>query len=224
MLRAFVSFLTFLVSAGGAAAALHDRGHGLIYDDVRNITWLADVNYAKSSGFDGDGQMTWVTAHDWATSVVYAGVSGWRLPSAFNIDGTGPCIGEHFACSGSELGFMYFANLEVAYGDGIKTSTSPSLALIRNMPEMPDRSSGPDSLDAVWYWMAPPLSQFGDSAATFNVAFGWVDLFPIESFPIGYAWLVHDGDVVVVPEPSTYVLMLAGLGLVGYAIRRSKCA
>ena len=27
-------------------AALYDRGNGLIYDDVLDITWLQDANYA----------------------------------------------------------------------------------------------------------------------------------------------------------------------------------
>ena len=29
-----------------ANAALYDRGNGLIYDDVLDITWLQDANYA----------------------------------------------------------------------------------------------------------------------------------------------------------------------------------
>lgn len=37
----------FALAAGGAQAALIDRGGGMIYDDVLNITWLQDANYAK---------------------------------------------------------------------------------------------------------------------------------------------------------------------------------
>jgi hypothetical protein len=37
-----------------------------------------------------------------------------------------------------------------------------------------------------------------------------------------YAWAVRDGDVAAVPEPETYALMLAGLGLVGFMARRKK--
>jgi len=37
-----------------------------------------------------------------------------------------------------------------------------------------------------------------------------------------YLWLVHDGDVISsVPEPEAYVLMLAGLGLLGVRARRT---
>ena len=34
---------------------LIDRGDGLIYDITRNITWLADLNYAQASGHTGTG-------------------------------------------------------------------------------------------------------------------------------------------------------------------------
>ncbi len=40
-----------------------------------------------------------------------------------------------------------------------------------------------------------------------------------------YAWAVHDGDVGVVaavPEPVTYALMLAGLGMMGLLSRRRR--
>jgi hypothetical protein len=38
-----------------------------------------------------------------------------------------------------------------------------------------------------------------------------------------YAWAVRDGDVTSpVPEPETYAMMLAGLGLVSIVARRRK--
>ena len=30
------------------------------YDTALNITWLADANYAKTSGYDADGLMNWM--------------------------------------------------------------------------------------------------------------------------------------------------------------------
>ena len=44
-----------LAMSGAAQAALHDRGGGLVYDDVLNVTWLQDANYAQTSGYDADG-------------------------------------------------------------------------------------------------------------------------------------------------------------------------
>lgn len=37
-----------------------------------------------------------------------------------------------------------------------------------------------------------------------------------------YAWAVHSGDVVLIPEPQTYTMLLAGLGLLGFIVRRKK--
>jgi hypothetical protein len=62
-----------LLSSGAVQAALHDRGGGLIYDDVLDITWLADANYAQTSGYDSDGQMTFILANTWATGLSYGG-------------------------------------------------------------------------------------------------------------------------------------------------------
>ena len=53
------SLIFLLLCSSQAFGALYDRGDGLIYDDVLDITWLQDANYALTSGFDIDGRMTW---------------------------------------------------------------------------------------------------------------------------------------------------------------------
>ena len=94
-------------------AALWDRGGGFIYDDILNVTWLQDANYGAGSIYEvvpGDpGRMTWNNAVAWVTQLSYAGFTGWRLPDAYNRDGSGPLIGPD--ASSSELGHMYYNNL-----------------------------------------------------------------------------------------------------------------
>jgi chemotaxis response regulator CheB len=41
---AMVALLTGLGFTGTSQAALFDRGGGLIYDDINNVTWLQDAN------------------------------------------------------------------------------------------------------------------------------------------------------------------------------------
>src|SRR3954470_16202493 len=80
------------ISAGRSfGPLLIDRGRGLLYDVERDLTWLQDTNYAKTSGHSPDGQMTWNNAKAWVARLSYRGFSGWRLPTARNPDGSGPC-------------------------------------------------------------------------------------------------------------------------------------
>lgn len=111
-----------------AQAALYDRGNGMIYDDVLNITWLQDANYAQTSGYDSDGVMTWDEANTWANQLVYGGYSDWRLPSSRSGNPTqlGSAINFIYGDYGyfygsydngwgitrSELGYMYYVNLQ----------------------------------------------------------------------------------------------------------------
>lgn len=59
-----LALLAGLGISGAAQATLTDCGGGLIYDDVLNITWLQDANYAQTSGYDANGRMEWSAAGD----------------------------------------------------------------------------------------------------------------------------------------------------------------
>lgn len=103
--------LSTLIYTGvmSANATLYDRGEGMIYDDVFDITWLQDMNYARLSGYaeankteietsvwgditkstdiDEYGNMGWDAAKQWVdqltiTHSTYGTFDDWRLPSA----------------------------------------------------------------------------------------------------------------------------------------------
>jgi len=105
---AFLDRLLVRRRAGGIffGPLLIDRGRGLLYDVERDLTWLQDTNYAKTSGHSADGQMTWDNARSWVGRLNYRGITKWRLPTALNLDGSGPCIGDN--CRDSELGHLVF--------------------------------------------------------------------------------------------------------------------
>lgn len=67
-----------------ANANLEARAGGMVYDDVLDITWLADANYAATSGYDQDGRMNFSAANTWAAGLSYGGYDDWRLPTALN--------------------------------------------------------------------------------------------------------------------------------------------
>ena len=74
--------------AGNANSALIDRGGGLIYDTVLDVTWLQDANFAQTSGYDNDGRMSWDAAAAWAEQLQYGGHIDWRLPKVSPVDGS----------------------------------------------------------------------------------------------------------------------------------------
>ena len=95
LLRVVTCIFSFCISLN-TFAALYDRGSGLIYDDVLDITWLQDANYAQTSGYDVqditwlqtinqaddiNGRMTWSEANSWAAQLEYGGYDDWRLAS-----------------------------------------------------------------------------------------------------------------------------------------------
>ncbi|MBK7414557.1 MAG: DUF1566 domain-containing protein [Dechloromonas sp.] len=114
-----LAMISGLAISGGAQATLIDRGSGLIYDDVLNITWLQDANYAKTSGYDADGRMNWANANAWAASLSYGGYDDWRLPTLtpiganfnYNFSNNGSTDeGYNITSPHSEMAYMYYVN------------------------------------------------------------------------------------------------------------------
>jgi len=92
--------------AFAANAAVVDSGNGTITDTDTGLMWLKDANtYTAQS---------WIDAVSWAEALVFAGYDDWRLPSALNADGSGPCSGNN--CYGSEMGHLYNIEGITAHG------------------------------------------------------------------------------------------------------------
>lgn len=205
-----VAALLWLAMSGTTQAALHDRGSGLIYDDVLNVTWLQDANYAKTSGYDGDGLMSWDAAKGWASNLVFAGHDDWRLPKVVDT-GTPGCnwgtsgtdCGSNVDPASGEMAFMYFINLSNA--DDLFVNAGPFNNLQKYSYWYGDASIAPAYAGEVWAFTNFGGIQYEDP--------------PELEF---YAWAVRDGDVAPIPEPETYAMMLAGLALVGAAARRRR--
>jgi hypothetical protein len=214
-------------------AALIDRGNGLIYDSVLNVTWMQEVVLARTLGADSDGIFDWFGAKTWADQLVFAGFDDWRLPTLGPINGIN--WQRNFKCDGS-----------ADYGYGIASPDGASAGFLGNelaymfhvnlgnqsrcKGEGPDRTWGPDV-----GWNASFVDGLtGDTVSFLNLQDSkrnfWADLPPAPS-PAPYtwmfkysgfndwsatlqlegAWAVRDGDVFVatVPEPGT--ALLAGL-------------
>lgn len=201
--------------SGHAALENRDLDHNGVtdafYDTDLKITWLGDANYAKTSGFDLDGKMTWAVANTWANSVTIDGHSGWRLPTALVHDTT--CqhvfLGTYarsfgLNCTGSEMGHLSYTELK---NDNQSNTLSPTKWGGFQNEKIDDG-----------YWGGTTYR--GTAAYGFNFYNGYQGI--DDQDLTGYALLVHDGDVSPAPEPETYAMLLAGLGLMGAMTRRRK--
>lgn len=106
-MKHIILLITFLVVSFPSYSALFIRdldgntgnGHEAVYDDVLDITWLADANLAASNSFgvstlDPNGNMFWSTGLDFIDAMNtsdggagYLGFNSWRLPEARPLNG-----------------------------------------------------------------------------------------------------------------------------------------
>jgi len=223
------SSVLLLGLASTAQATLYDRGSGMIYDDVLDITWLQDANYAKTSGYDADGRMDWNAAMAWATGLSYGGYNDWRLPTIVDT-GTSGC---DFAYGGTDCGY------NVQTGSVATTVYSELASLFYDTlgnngwvdtSGNPTGCSGSDpwcltntglftNMQSNFYWSGTEYAPGTYRAWGFYTGSGVQDT--NDKNVELYAWAVRSGDVGgggggTVPEPGTLLLMSAGLaGLLG---------
>lgn len=176
MKKKAVLVLTVMLVAAfmeSSRAELFDRGNGLIYDDVLNITWLQNA----SAG----GNKTWKEAVKWASELKYQGFGDWRLPSVSVSSGVPlgatanpvDCsTATELACRDNELGYMYYH-----YLGGRGNNLTGDQGLFQNIQT--SHWSGTESPGGVWIFVfryggqSEELKGFGDAV-----------------------WAVRSGDVV----------------------------
>lgn len=244
-LLAILVGLTLNIGLSGAAqAALQGRdlngsagSFEAYYDTELNITWLADANYAKTSGYDATGEMNWTDANAWAAGLSFTnGVQvfdNWRLPTLTPINGvsfqyvdssngstdegyniTGPGSA-HAGSKASEMAHLFYNTLgnpsyETLTGANSGACSPPNYCL---------KNVGPFSNMQAWiYWTNTASGKDASRAFDFIPLDGYQGTDP--KTDAYYAWAVSAGDIAAVPEAQTYVLMLAGLALVGAMSRR----
>ena len=232
-----VAFLASAATTGTAQAALVDRGNGLLYDNVLNLTWLQDANYAKTSGFSATGQMDRVTATAWAANLNYNGLTGWRLATNTPVNGNSfntnfsydgiTDVGYNITSPKSELAYMYYVNL------GLKGLYSPAgspqsdFGIFGNGTTngMDLNSFGQNNVGLVKNLQASGYVYLSGAEGVSPGILGFGPYDGIQTFYRDgnlFAWAVHPGDVSSVPVPGAVWLFGSGLlGLLGFIKRRN---
>lgn len=235
-MKSIWGFVGLCLLSMSANAALLSRAGGLAYyDDVLGITWLADANYAQTSGYDSDGVMTWSAAQTWITSLNTAnhlGVNDWRLPT---VTDTGPS-GCDFAYTGTDCGY----NVDLSTGEmaHLFYSTLGNLPTYNTSGGLNLCASGP----APYYCLTnvgpfsnlqPSYPYWSGTVYAPNPAFSWYFNFSggtqrgcdgARCVSNGNAWAVFDGDALApVPVPAAVWLFGGALGVLGW-VRRKQAA
>lgn len=227
-LKIWAAAAAMLALSGAAQSALINRGGGMIYDTTANITWLADMNYAYTSGYAAsgvapgsmwdenaiwtDGRMGWAAARNWADDLVYGGFSDWRLPTlnpsdttcSYSFDAGGGLGLQYYGynCTGGELSRLFVSGLGNKPGSVLE-QTGDTAEQIVNLALF-------SNVQSYSYW-----SGTRDTLGLSTWVFGTFDgsQYVGGSLNVLYAVAVHPSDVAArLPEPQTLALALMAMG------------
>ena len=197
------------------------------YDTTWNITWLADANYARSSGYHTSGSMDWFTANEWAVNLnpYSSGITGWRLPVTIDVGNNGATYPDGDLVPGwyqgvdfgynistySEMSHMYYVtlgNMAMYTTDG---SDQAGGGLINTGPFA--------NIQQYAYWSGTEYAPITSIAWDFQFGYGNQGYYYKSN--VFYGWAVHDGDVGVAasmyksrisPTPGISVHSLSRIG------------
>jgi hypothetical protein len=204
-----------LLSARPARADLIDLGNGMIYDTVQDLTWLQDLTFVQTSGFDADGRLTYDQAAAYVAGLSFGGYDDWRLPQSRNNE-LGKFSDDEITSLVAQLGGHFSEDITI--GGALRSYALPTSWSPFTGPLM-----GPSGeFRAVWLAAMPGSQQCLPTPVNCFSWMGWttVDLSAFHwdrTTPGPTVWAVRDG-LARVPEPSTWLLV--GLGTLTFLRRR----
>jgi len=247
ILAASVTLISF--NAHATLTSYNPNGVDLVYSSVSNVTWTKDANLLGSlfatqgfntvvnaiiaasptisntpnhfsptgiytltaSDFSSDGSTTWFGALgyvNYLNSISYGGSNQWYLPTDAN----------------TSSGYNTLAN-GTAKGDELLELFVHELSYDTTWWRDSPKTAAFDNVQNNVYWYSTEYSQYVPGDAKFFGAYSGYHSYTSKG-GLWYAWAVSPGQVTAatVPEPENLAMLLAGLGLLGVAVRRNKQA
>ena len=215
-----------------ARADLLSRANGqAYYDTVLDITWLADANYARTTGYASYGLLNWVDANTFARNATLSSITGGASFSlGFSNNGstdagyaiTGQAWASASGAVTSELGYLFYVDL-LRTGRCLPSSADPQSCA--GNPAWPQNNKGPfAAVPGFSFWT--DVEAGASSAWSVNLASG--QQAPTAKSATGMAWLVHPGDALLTaqgldPVPVPAAGWLFGSALFGWvAVARRR--
>ncbi len=215
------------------------------YDDVLDLTWLKDANFAKTSGYaatgvNADGKMTWAAANAWARQLSLGAYSDWRLTNlqpqnsqtgfdynSFNYDGSSD-FGYNITSPMNEIAYMFHVNLGLeGICDGASNtpsncdSTGSGFHYTAWDTTINTASLGNnitiDNLMSYLYWSDLEYAPHPYLAWAFNTYNGRQDASNGENDSL-YGWAVRSGDVGAPTQPNVDVPEPTTLAIFGLGL------
>lgn len=186
-----------LLAGAPARADLLPRANGtMVYDTTTNLTWLTDAGLG--------GLRTQADALQWAADLSFGGFDDWKLPSVAPVNGIAlqldyaedgsTDVGLNNSGTNTQLGHLFYVSLG---------NTSVGLTNTGSFAGLVDQGNAVGPV----FWTS--TSSEPGWALAFFMGMGAQDQLSTDT--LAQAWAVRVGDVGVVPEPGSVVLMLAGL-------------
>lgn len=237
-------FLLLSIGASADAALLSRQGGQAYYDDVLDITWLANPDLIQVESFGvapspGPPSAGWTLAHDWLAAMNaanYLGASNWRLPSVRPVNGVAFNLasalngsrdfGYNISAPGSaypgtdasEMAHLFYNTLGNA-GYFSPAGVSSGTCIDPGLPGTCLLNAGPfTSLRSAPYWAEAEPGWAGPQGWIFMFAFGSQEDWDLQSS--AGVWAVRDGDIGEVPIPAA--LTLFGPAVAGLLLLRRR--
>lgn len=193
------------------------------YDTVLDITWLADGDYAQTSGYDADNRMTWDEAQTWIgtlNSSSYLGVNNWRLPQVWD-SGSDGC---NFSYGGTDCGW----NADTSTGEmaSLFYDTLGNLSVYDTEGNFPQAGYGLTNtgsflnIPSFYTWTSTESVSSSAEAWYFHLGLGTQN--DADKTLERATWAVVDGDIgaSVVPIPAAVWLFASALAGLGWVRRK----